>query len=267
MRAVRTALSVAGSDPCGGAGIEADLKVFEEFGVYGMSIITALTAQNTFSISSVMKVPEKFFQTQLKTLLEDIRPAAFKTGMIPSAFMAEEIARFAVKYSLENLVCDPVMIAKSGTKLCSDAAARAVRKNLLPLTCVLTPNLPEAEFLCGVKVQTEKDALEACKALSAMGPRSVLLKGGHGTGPVLKDYYYEDGEIFVFKRKKIRTKNTHGTGCTLSAAIAALLALGKNRRESVSLALDYVYGAIKNSLPLGSGSGPLCHFYRRKNES
>lgn len=266
MKKVPAALTIAGSDTCGGAGIQADIKVLEEFGVYAMSVITALTAQNTFSVSCIMKVPEKFFSAQMKTLLEDIRPDAFKTGMIASPFIARETAKFAAEYCLKNLVCDPVMISKSGAELCERSAALAVKKNLFPLTSVLTPNIPEAEFLCGIKVRNEKDAFEVCKALSAMGPESILLKGGHGEGMILKDYYYEDGNFFVFKRKRIKTRNTHGTGCTLSSAITALLALGKKRREAVALALEYVYGAIKNSIPLGCGCGPLCHFYLRKNE-
>lgn len=264
MKKARTALTVAGSDTCGGAGIQADIKVFEEFGVYAMSVITALTAQNTFSVSCIMKIPENFFRAQMRTLLEDIRPDAFKTGMIASPFIARETARFAAEYSLKNLVCDPVMISKSGAELCGRSAAMAVKKNILPLASVLTPNIPEAEFLCGIKILNEKDAFAACRALSAMGPKSILLKGGHGEGLILRDYYYEDEKFLVFKRKRIKTRNTHGTGCTLSSAITSLLALGKKRREAVSLALEYVYGAIKNAMPLGSGCGPLCHFYLRK---
>ncbi len=266
MKKIVTALTIAGSDTSGGAGIQADLKVFEEFEVYGMSVITALTAQNTLSVSSIMPVKKTFFRLQLETLLSDIKPDALKTGMIYSSFMAEEIKYAFDRYRLKNLVCDPVMLSKSGSSLSPKACAKKVIEKIFPLCEIVTPNIPEAEFICKMKIRTEKDIISACHLILDTGARSVLIKGGHGRGDIVKDYYCENGKFKIFERKRIKTKNTHGTGCSLSAAITSLLAYGKNKIEAVSMAIDYIDGAIKNSFSLGAGCGPLNHFYRRTNE-
>lgn len=260
---ISKALTIAGFDPSGGAGIQADLKVFEEFCVYGMSVVTAITAQNSFSISSIMKIPRKIFKAQLETLLEDIKPDAFKTGMISEAFMAGDIAYFIEKHKLKNFVLDPVMISKTKVRLCPEKVFYSVQKELFPFLDLITPNLDEAKFITGLDVKNEEDAFAACSKILKMGPKSVLLKGGHSNEEVVKDYYFDGRNFKVFSKKRINTKNTHGTGCSFSAAITALLACGKDILEAITIAEDYIYGAIKNSFSLGKGFGPLNHFHKR----
>ncbi len=264
MKKIKTALTIAGSDSCGGAGIQADIKVFEEFKVYGMSVITALTAQNTQGISAVSAVRRDFFRTQLETVLSDIKPHAVKTGMIHRDFMPAEISRAIEKYKLKNIVCDTAGISKSGFVLCGKKVFEEAKKRLYPLADLITPNIPEAEFLTGIKIFGEKDALRAAEQILLCGAKSVLLKGGHGCGAVIRDYYIEKNFVRVFERKRIMTKNTHGTGCSLSAAISALMALGADKRTAVEKGLDYIYGALKNSIDIGKGWGPLNHFYKRQ---
>lgn len=263
MKSAPVALSIAGSDTCGGAGIQADIKVFEEFKVYGTCVIAGLTAQNTRQVKGFLKIPKYFFSLQIETLLSDIVPAAFKTGMIGEAFMPKTLAFFIKKYRLKNFVLDPVIVSKSGACLCSEKTRRESEKYLYPLSDIITPNIPEAEIISKVKIRTEEDIFSACEKISQKGPKSVLLKGGHGKESVLRDYYWEKGNIKIYSRKRINTKNTHGTGCSLSAAITALLAIGLEKEEAVKRALEYAEGAIKNSFGLGRGWGPLNHFFYR----
>ena len=262
---IATALSIAGSDPSGGAGIQADLKTFSACGVYGMSAITALTAQNTTGVSDVHLVPPAFVGAQIKAIFDDIRVNAIKVGMIANA----EIA-LAVADALENLrgipiVLDPVMIAKGGHSLLADDAVTVLQKRLLPLSDLLTPNLPEAASLLGKEAAQNRDEVEAQgRALLALGAKAVLMKGGHLAGPDSPDLLVTKTAATWFETKRIETKNTHGTGCTLSAALAAELAKGEQIKAAVSKAKAYVLGAIASAdtLKIGAGHGPTHHFHQ-----
>lgn len=256
------ALTIAGSDSGGGAGVQADLKTFSAFGVYGMSAVTAVTVQNTLGVSGVLPVPPQVVAGQMDAVLSDIGAGAAKTGMLGSAPVIEAIAARLKAHRVEKLVVDPVMYAKSGHALLEPAATGALARRLLPLALVVTPNAPEAGRLSGVEVRDGASARRAASAIRAMGPRYVLVKGGHLDGPVCEDLLY-DGRVFtVFRSPRVATRNTHGTGCTLSAAIAAGLACGLRPEKAVALAVEYVAGAIRHSLPLGGGHGPLNHHWR-----
>lgn len=256
------ALTIAGSDPGGGAGAQADLKTFSAFGVYGMSAITAVTVQNTLGVSGVMAVPPQVVADQMDAVLSDIGAGAAKTGMLGSAPVIRSIAGRLKAHRARNLVVDPVMYAKSGHALLQPQAVGALIKDLLPLALVVTPNAPEAERLSGIKVRDAAGAGRAAKAIRALGPRYVLVKGGHLAGPVCEDLLYDGRTFTVFRSPRLDTRNTHGTGCTLSAAIAAGLARGLPPKKAVAGAVEYVAGAIRHALPLGRGHGPLNHHWR-----
>ena len=256
------ALTIAGSDPGGGAGVQADLKTFSAFKVYGMSAVTAVTVQNTLGVRGVMAVPPQVVSGQIDAVLEDIGAGAVKTGMLGSAAAIQAIASRLKAHRVKNLVVDPVMYAKSGHALLEPAAAGALIKHLLPLALLVTPNAPEAERLSGLKVRDLAGAKKAARAIRALGPAFVLVKGGHLAGPVCQDLLYDGKTFTVHSSPRVRTKNTHGTGCTLSAAIAAGLALGLPPREAVAGAVEYVAGAIRHAFGLGAGHGPLNHHWR-----
>jgi len=255
---MKTALTIAGSDCSGGAGIQADLKTMTMNGVYGMSAITALTAQNTTGVTGIMEVTPEFLEQQLDMIFEDIRPDAVKIGMVSSAPLIEKIAEQLKKYNAENIVVDPVMVATSGSVLLETDAVTTLKLQLLPLACVITPNIPEAEVLSGMKIGNESQMCQAAKMLCEA--YAVLLKGGHSINDA-NDLLCVNGEIRWFYGKRISNSNTHGTGCTLSSAIAANLAKGYSLEESVGRAKDYISQALGAMLDLGKGSGPMNHAF------
>lgn len=256
------ALTIAGSDSGGGAGIQADLKTFCAMGVYGTSILTALTAQNTVGVQGVHAVPTDFIARQFDSVCSDLPAAAAKVGMLATSEVIEVVARKIRQYRLQRLVVDPVMVAKSGDRLLAPEARDALIRELLPLAEVLTPNTEEARDLLGGKPIQGLDGMkEAARALHRLGPRCVLVKGGHITRGAA-DVLFDGEEATVFEGRRVDTPHTHGTGCTLSAAIAAGLARGRPIREAVSAAKEYIQGAIENALPIGKGRGPLNHMYR-----
>lgn len=256
---MRSVLAIAGSDPSGGAGIQADLKTYAALGVYGMASITALTAQNTVGVTGVYQVPPEFVGLQIDTVVEDIRPDAVKMGMLASAEIARVVAARAREHGLRNLVVDPVMVAKSGDALLAEDAVRAVRDELLPLATVLTPNLPEAAALLGRPVDSIAAMREAARGLHALGAASVLVKGGHLEGETVTDVLFDGGRLHEFAGPRMPTRNTHGTGCTLSSAIAAQLALGEGVVEAVRRAREYLAGALQHAYDTGKGHGSVNH--------
>ena len=255
---MRTALTIAGSDSSGGAGIQADIKTMICNGVYAMSAITALTAQNTTGVTGIMEASPEFLGEQMDNIFTDIRPDAVKIGMVSSAALIEMIAAKLREYEAENIVVDPVMVATSGAKLIADDAVAALKKELLPMATILTPNIPEAEVLSGMEIQTEDDMIKAAKTISETYGCAVLCKGGHQLNDA-NDLLYRDGSYQWFYGKRIDNPNTHGTGCTLSSAIAANLAKGFTLDEAVERAKRYISGALAAMLDLGKGSGPMNH--------
>ena len=253
------ALTVAGSDPSGGAGIQADLKTFHAFGCYGEAVLVALTAQNTRGVTGVHPVPVPFVVRQLEAVLDDIPPAAVKTGMLATAPLVEAVAGVLRRRRVPNLVVDPVMVATSGDRLLDEGAVRAVIRRLLPLAAVVTPNGPEAEVLTGVAVEDEESAVAAGLLLLERGARAALVKGGHGRGATVLDVLVERGRVSVFTHPRLRTRSTHGTGCTLSAAVSAGLAAGRPLRRAAAEAVAYVHRAIAAAPGLGRGHGPVNH--------
>ena len=279
---MKTALTIAGSDSCGGAGIQADIKTMTMNGVYAMSAVTALTAQNTTGVTQIMEVTPDFLKAQLDAVISDIFPNAVKTGMVASSELIKTIAQAVKTYSLKNLVVDPVMVATSGAKLISEEAIDTLKKELLPLATVITPNIPEAEVLLenaglsgidskSLKITSESEMEEAARKIHEALGCSVLVKGGHNVNDA-SDFLYgktENGEIVAkwFKGRRINNPNTHGTGCTLSSAIAANLAKGESLENAVEKAKEYISGALEAMLDLGKGSGPLMHNYKLKSEN
>ncbi|MEE9239560.1 MAG: bifunctional hydroxymethylpyrimidine kinase/phosphomethylpyrimidine kinase [bacterium] len=260
------ALTIAGSDSGGGAGIQADLKTFFAFGVYGASVITALTAQNTVGVQGIHDVPVDFIARQFDSVCSDFPIASAKVGMLATSEVIEIVAEKIDFHRVPHLVLDPVMVAKSGDRLLAPDAREVLARRLFPLAEVLTPNIEEAsDLLGGTAIETVDRMKEAAKRLHELGSRNVLLKGGHLTEGAV-DILYDGEEIFTFEGCRVDTPHTHGTGCTLSSAIAAGLALGKSVHEAVSEAKAYIQGAIENSLPLGKGRGPLNHMYRQLSE-
>lgn len=256
---MNTALTIAGSDSSGGAGIQADLKTMLANHVYGMSAITALTAQNTTGVTDIMEVTPEFLAEQLDSIFTDIRPDAVKTGMVSSSQLIEIIADKLRKYEAVNIVVDPVMVATSGAKLICDDAMETLKKKLLTLATVITPNIPEGEVLAGMKITSKEDMVTAAEKISNTYGCSVLLKGGHSLNDA-NDLLVEPGKEPVwFKGRRIANTNTHGTGCTLSSAIASNLAKGKSLEEAVKGAKNYISGALAAGLDLGKGSGPMDH--------
>ena len=256
----KTALTIAGSDCSGGAGIQADLKTMTMNGVYAMSVLTALTAQNTTGVRNIMEVTPAFLKDQLDAVFEDIRPDAVKIGMVASGALIEVIAERLTYYEAENIVVDPVMVATSGSKLLESDALAVLKEKLLPLAMLVTPNIPEAEILTGMKVENEADMFVVAKEIGDAYHCAVLCKGGHSINDA-NDLLYFAGEYRWFYGKRIDNPNTHGTGCTLSSAIASNLAKGYVLEKAVEKAKEYISGALSAQLNLGAGSGPLDHGY------
>jgi len=256
---MRVALTIAGSDSGGGAGIQADLKTFQQFGVFGTSVVVALTAQNTRGVRAVETVPEAMVEAQLAALAEDLPPAALKTGMLAEAAIVRLVAKAIRQNEWAPVVVDPVMVSTSGHRLLTLEAEDVLRDSLLPLAAIVTPNLDEAAILTGRAVHDVPSMERAGQTLVGYGAGAALVKGGHLTGPELTDVLVTPGEIRHFTRPRLDTTSTHGTGCTLSAAIAAGLALERELDIAVEDALDYVYRAIAAAPNLGSGHGPLDH--------
>ena len=257
---MRTALTIAGSDSSGGAGIQADIKTMTANGVFAMSAVTALTAQNTTGVAGIMEVSPEFLKQQIDCIFTDIRPDAVKIGMVSSAELITAIAEKLAQYHAENIVVDPVMVATSGAKLISDDAIDTLKERLLPMASVLTPNIPEAEVLSGMEIRTEEDMIKAAEKISENYHCAVLLKGGHQFNDA-NDLLYRDGSCRWFYGKRIDNPNTHGTGCTLSSAIASNLAKGFDMDTSVERAKAYISGALGAMLDLGKGSGPMDHAF------
>ena len=262
---LKTALTIAGSDCSGGAGIQADLKTMTMNGVYAMSVLTALTAQNTTEVRSIMEVTPEFLKEQIDAVFEDIRPDAVKIGMVSAGQLIDVIAERLSYYKAENIVVDPVMAATSGSKLIADEALAILKEKLLPLAAVVTPNIPEAEILTGRKIEDETDMLEAAKMISEAYHCAVLCKGGHSINDA-NDLLYYEGKYQWFYGKRINNSNTHGTGCTLSSAIASNLAKGYRLEEAVEKAKEYISGALAAMLDLGEGNGPMDHAFLLNSE-
>jgi hydroxymethylpyrimidine/phosphomethylpyrimidine kinase len=257
---VAKAMTIAGSDSGGGAGIQADLKTFAAFGVYGTSTLTAITAQNTVGVYAIAEVPEEVVAAQIDVVLEDIGADAVKTGMLSSASLVQTVADRLEAWGIERLVVDPVMVSKSGDRLLAESAVAAVIEHLLPLALVVTPNLPEAEVLAGRGIATEENLRDAARAIHALGPRIVVIKGGHQEGSP-DDLLFDGTEFTILPGERVATTNTHGTGCTFSAAIAAGLALGQPPLEAIAEAKRYVTEALRTSYSIGGGHSPVNHFH------
>jgi len=262
---LKTALTIAGSDSSGGAGIQADIKTMISNGVYAMSAITALTAQNTTGVTAIMDVTPEFLGEQIDEIFTDIYPDAVKIGMVSASGLIEKIADKLIEYKAKNIVVDPVMVATSGAKLITDDAISTLKKKLLPIATVLTPNIPEGEVLSGMKIENENDMVEAAKFISEKFDCAVLMKGGHQINDA-NDLLYRNGDYKWFTGKRIDNPNTHGTGCTLSSAIASNLAKGYDLDKAVLRAKDYISGALAAMLDLGKGSGPMNHAFACDNE-
>ena len=262
---MNTALTIAGSDSSGGAGIQADIKTMTANGVYAMSAITALTAQNTTGVQGIFEVTPEFLSLQLDSIFTDIRPDAVKIGMVSSSGLISAIAEKLKEYKAENIVVDPVMVATSGARLISEDAISTLKAELLPLAKVLTPNIPETEALADMKVSSADDMEKAAKLISEKYGCAVLCKGGHSLNDA-NDLLYADGKSHWFNGKRIDNPNTHGTGCTLSSAIASNLAKGYDLKTSVERAKEYISGALAAMLDLGKGSGPMNHAFDIKGD-
>jgi len=259
------AVTIAGSDSSGGAGVQADLKTFAALGVYGASVITALTAQNTKGVTAIHDVPSDFIGAQIDAVFSDLKIGAVKIGMLSQAATIETVAKGLDRYRARNIVLDPVMIATSGARLLAPDAVEALRKLLIPRALVVTPNLPEAATLVGASIARNEQEMEIhARELLALGARSVLIKGGHGGGEESVDLLIGQGTVLRLAAKRVSTKNTHGTGCTLSSAIAAGLAGGFDLKAAVQNAKSYVTGAITaaDKLKVGHGYGPVHHFFK-----
>ena len=261
----KTALTIAGSDCSGGAGIQADLKTMTMNGVYAMSAITALTAQNTTGVRAIQESTPDFLKQQIDAVFEDIYPDAVKIGMVASSELIRVIADRLRYYDAKNVVIDPVMVATSGSALMKNDAVQTLIEELLPIASLVTPNIPEAQVLSGLAVKTKEDMVAAAKQIGDSYHCSVLLKGGHSINDA-NDLLYDNGEFIWFEGKRIDNPNTHGTGCTLSSAIASNLAKGFTLAESVKRAKDYISGALAEMLDLGEGSGPMDHAFDLQGE-
>ncbi|MCQ4794309.1 bifunctional hydroxymethylpyrimidine kinase/phosphomethylpyrimidine kinase [Anaerofustis stercorihominis] len=257
---MKKVLTIAGSDSSGGAGIQADIKTITAHKMYAMSAITALTAQNTTGVYGVMDADADFVKNQIDCIFTDIRPDAVKIGMVSNIEIIKAIAEKLIEYKADNIVVDPVMVATSGSRLISEDAMETLIKELLPLGSVITPNIPEAEVLSGIDIKSEEDMIKAAEIISENIDGAILIKGGHYDDNA-NDLLYDNGNIHWFKGKRVDTKNTHGTGCTLSSSIACNLAAGYSKEESIKNAKEYITGALKDGLDLGKGSGPLNHMY------
>lgn len=252
-------LTIAGSDSCGGAGIQADLKAMSANGTYGMSIITAITAQNSMGVFGAQELTDEIIGKQIEVIYEDIEVDAVKVGMLSSSQIMNVVMDGLKKYNAKNIVIDPVMISKSGYSLLKDEAIETMKK-FISIGDLVTPNIPEAEVLTGIKIDTEEDMIEAGKIILNMGAKNALIKGGHREDNCTDILLKEDGEIVRFIGERFNTKNTHGTGCTLSSTIASYLGKGYSIEEAVKEGKEYITEAIKNSFSIGSGVGPVGHF-------
>lgn len=262
---MKTVLTIAGSDCSGGAGIQADLKTMIMNGVYGMSVITAMTAQNTIGVRAIQESTPEFLKQQIDAVFEDIYPDGVKIGMVSCSQLICVIADRLRHYKAENVVVDPVMVATSGSSLMKTDAVQTLIEKLFPQAILITPNIPEAQVISGLHIETEEDMRKAAKQIGDSHGCAVLLKGGHNQNDA-DDLLYENGEAHWFYGKRIQTVNTHGTGCTLSSAIAANLAKGFSLKESVGRAKDYVSGALSAMMDLGRGSGPMNHAFDLRSE-
>ncbi|RFU65224.1 bifunctional hydroxymethylpyrimidine kinase/phosphomethylpyrimidine kinase [Peribacillus glennii] len=260
------ALTIAGSDSGGGAGIQADIKTFQELDVFGMSAITAVTAQNTLGVQAVYPMTSEAVAKQIESIGEDIGADAVKTGMLFNAEIIESVSEKIKQYGWENVVVDPVMIAKGGASLLQAEAVHALIRHLLPLSIVITPNIPEAEALTDTPIRTREDKEEAARKLLALGVKNVVIKGGHDEDPnQSSDLFFDGTEFVTLSTKRIPTNNTHGTGCTFSAAVTAGLANGASIYEAVQTAKSFIQAAIKGQVPIGHGHGPTNHWAYRKS--
>lgn len=258
----KTCLTIAGSDSSGGAGVQADLKTFSATGTYGMSVITAITAQNTVAVYDVLDLPGDIIRRQLEVVFEDIFPDGVKIGMVSSPEIISTIADTLENFKPKFVVVDPVMISKSGYYLLKPEAVETLKKRLVPLAYLLTPNIPEAEELSGIHIENVDDMKKAGQAIQQMGAKNVLMKGGHFTDTADDLLILEDGRAVLLPQERIDSKNTHGTGCTISSAITSYLAQGNDVEQAVRLAKQYITGAIAASFSLGHGCGPVHHFYQ-----
>ncbi len=263
---MKKVLTIAGSDCSGGAGIQADIKTMTVHGVYAMSAITALTAQNTTGVYGVFEATPAFVGQQLDCIFQDIRPDAVKIGMVSNAGIIEVIAKKLGDYRAQNIVVDPVMVSTSGSRLISDDALDTLKEKLLPMATAITPNIPEAECLCGFAVHSTDDMLRAAKALEALLKGGIILKGGHLSDSA-DDLLLFRGEAHWYHSARVENPNNHGTGCTLSSAIACNLALGHPLPEAFRRAKNYITGALSSMLNLGQGSGPLNHCFSLRGEA
>ena len=259
-------LTIAGSDSSGGAGIQADLKTMTVLGVYGMSAITALTAQNTTGVQSIFEVTPKFLEDELDSIFTDIFPDSVKIGMVSNADLIRVISKKLKEYNAKNIVVDPVMVSTSGSKLMADGAKDTLFSELFKVADIITPNIPEAEALSGQSIKSKDDMVEAAKKIGEFFDGYILLKGGHSTDDA-DDLLYKNSEKIWIKGERIENPNTHGTGCTLSSAIASYLAMGHDVYESVRLAKEFISGAISAKLDLGKGRGPLNHMWKMNSEN
>lgn len=259
-------LTIAGSDSSGGAGIQADLKTMTALGVYGMSAITALTAQNTTGVQSIFEVTPKFLEEELDSIFTDIFPDSVKIGMVSNADLIRVISKKLREYNAKNIVVDPVMVSTSGSKLMADGAKETLLSELFKVADIITPNIPEAEALTGQSIKSKDDMVEAAKKIGEFFEGYILLKGGHSTDDA-DDLLYKNSEKIWIKGERIENPNTHGTGCTLSSAIASYLAMGHDVPESVHLAKEFITGAISAKLDLGKGRGPLNHMWKIYSEN
>lgn len=260
---MKTVLTIAGSDCSGGAGIQADIKTITAHGLYAMSVITALTAQNTTGVYGIREIPPEFVAQQLKCIFDDIRPDAIKIGMTANAGIIAAITDILSACKAENIVVDPVMVSTSGSKLLSADSTNAMETLLLPIADVITPNIPEAEFLSGISISSKADMVKAAEAISKNIPAGILIKGGH-LESCADDLLFHGGKAYWFEALRVDNPNTHGTGCTLSSAIACNLALGHSLEQSIRNAKEYITGALRAGLNLGKGPGPLNHCFNLK---
>lgn len=260
---MKTVLTIAGSDSIGGAGIQGDIKTISALNCYAMSVITALTAQNTVGVDGVLEIPGDFVKAQMKSVFSDIFPDAVKIGMLGNESIINAVSDVLKDYKAVNVVIDPVMVSTSGKALLSNAGKNVLTDRLFPLSDLITPNVQEAEELTGIKITSRKDMEKAAELLFGTCRGSVLLKGGHMSGSAA-DLLFDGNTFTWFDSERILNSNTHGTGCTLSSAIAVFLAQGLNLKQSISEAKKYISGAIADGLDLGHGNGPLNHFYKNK---
>lgn len=260
MEKIKCVLTIAGSDCSGGAGIQADLKTMICNNVYGMSVITALTSQNTTGVFGIFDIDSGFVASQIDAIFSDIVPDAVKIGMVSNVSIIKVIAKKLKQYNAKNVVLDPVMVSTSGASLISDEAKEALIKELFPLSTIITPNIPEAEVLAGIKIHSRDDIKKAIEKISQFTDASILIKGGHNVNDAT-DTLYNNKVISIYKSKRIETNNTHGTGCTLSSAIASNLAKGYSMEDSIKNAKDYITRVLEHEINLGNSSGPLNHGY------